>query len=218
MRIRNHRRKKSEFGIFMAFIVFFVIIVILWNFLSAEPEQGFSFWGPIAIIILAPTAFFILHHIIASKDIVIEELGVAEYKKGKLKKLLKYEDVQVINVRKIDIFINGTRKPDYPYAHVNTAFGILFRLLFSSKFRKRFDEDKIIFKNHRKGFKEIELPFIIEIAKRSNCEVILFDNYLTEDNTNIINNALKHYKSSLLNIETSEEEIFPEELEKEIEN
>jgi len=191
MRIRNHRRKKNEFSIFMAFIVIFVIIVVIWNFLSVEPEQGLIFWIPALFFVFAPCVISIPYYIFTAKEIVIEELGVAEYKKGKLKKIFRYEEIKAIDVQKVNIFINGTRKPDYPYEHVTDVLGILLRLLFSSKFRKRFAEDKIIFKNHRKGFKEIELPFVIEIAKRSNCKITLFDKYLTEENTNIINYALK---------------------------
>jgi len=191
MRIRNNRRIKIEFSLLMAFVLGVAILIIIWDFLSSEPQRGFGFWMAIIFLIFMPVILFVPYHLLTAKEVVIEEHGVAEYKKGKLIKLIKYEEIQVINVRRIDIFVNGTRKSDYPYNDVTSALGILFRLLFSSKFRKRFDEDRIIFKNHKKGFKEVELSFIIEIAKRSNCKIALFDNYLTEENTDIINNALK---------------------------
>jgi len=142
------------------------------NFLSDEPDYGIGFWVVILLLLLMPVIIVVPYHILTAKEVVVEELGVAEYKKGKLIKLLRYEDVQIINVRKADIFINGTRKSDYPYNGVTSVLGILCRLLFSSKFRKRFDEDRIIFKNHKKGFKEIELLFIKEVQKRSNAQVI----------------------------------------------
>ena len=215
MRIRNNRRIKIEFSIFMGFIVSFVIIATVFNFIRDEPEQGISFWATMLLLLLMPVIMGVPYHILTAKEVVVEELGVAEYRKGKLKKLLKYEDIQTINVRKIDIFIYGTRKEDYPYEHITTLFGVIIRLLFSSNFRKRYDEDLITLKNHRKGFKEVELPFIIEIAKKSNCEVSFYDNYSTEENKSILNKALILNKKKLA-MEVKEE-FVSEELKQEAE-
>jgi hypothetical protein len=190
MRIRNHRRKKVEFIWGTVFVLGITTILIVWNFLKTNPEQGFGFWGAIAFFILVPYIILIPYYLLTAKEIVIEDGGVAQYKKGKLIKLLKYDEVQTIYIDKANITINGTRREDYPYHHINTFFRILFKLLFSRKFRKKFYEDKIIFKNYKKGFYEIELPFVIKIAKKCECKIILLDDYKNDKNAEIIDNAL----------------------------
>lgn len=172
MKLKNNRRLKYDFIFGNIFSLCIVVFFYFLNYINNNPEEGFILHAPMIAIMIFPNLVSLIYYNMDSKTIVIEEEGVAEYKKGKLVKLIKYQDITQIDVQRQTITVFGTIKPDFPYLHIITSFSLSLIKLFTSKdFRKRRKEFRIDFANTKRGFDEIELPFITEIAKRSEREI-----------------------------------------------
>lgn len=176
MKIKNNRRAVIDLTyVSLGFFAIAIFIVIL-NIINIKPEHTLGFYAAVSSVTLAPLILMTLYYKCTAKTIVLEKDRVAEYRKDrktknlKQTKLIKYDKVIDIEVRKSQIIIYSARNPDYPYKHIEGMLATIFYLVKSKDFRKRWQEHTIRFANYNKGFEENEYPFLVELANRSGCQ------------------------------------------------